>query len=552
MEVYDNETSWGPTMECVPTKFLEVPFAPFSKAERLGKACDWYNQKNARFNQKFGASNAAFDFTWDENEGFELVDYDTSKNNRFHSGRRWQRSNWHHRRNQQDKNRYKQNDRRWKKHNKPVRRKRRWRYYQPYQQRQERIRGPSVDIQSTWTLRDEMDLKTLEKAKHFLEDEPTTLLSCGSVFPFDKTYERVNTKNDRPLDKTDHAFPKVTTSDDPHIRAFASEGAANIFATDAVLALLMACPRSVYPWDVVVNRVGNLLFFDKRDGSLFDYVTVGETALNPPDEDQADSINNKDALSKEATLINQAFSQQVLDKAQPPLVFEKPDPFAPTAEEGAGEEAVAPKGYVYRKWDLGDGQVLIARCDIDGYVKGVRGTNELLTINALNEFDPKTGMDWRRTIDSQGGAVLAAELKDNANKLAQVRPRTQLFFFFSHFDSPKWTARAILAGAEKMLFGFVSRVRVKDASLHAVLATQSYKTTEFARQISLRTSNMWGILRELSDRLLEMPEGKYVLLRDPNKAAVKIFKVCRICHLFGKNICVLTPRSLIQVPADSI
>lgn len=61
----------------------------------------------------------------DENEGFELVDYDSAKNNRFHAGRRWQRSNWHHRRNQNDRNRYKQNDRRWKKHNKPVRRKRR-------------------------------------------------------------------------------------------------------------------------------------------------------------------------------------------------------------------------------------------------------------------------------------------------------------------------------------------------------------------------------------------------------------------------------------------
>jgi hypothetical protein len=158
MQVFDNASSWGPTIECVPQKFLEVPFAAFSKAERLGKACDWYNQK-ARFNQRAGGNNSAFDFTWDENEGFELVDYDTSKNNRFHNGRRWQRSNWHHRRNQQDKNRYKQNDRRWKKHNKPVRRKRRWRYYQPYQQRQERIRGPSCDIQSTWTLQEEIYLR---------------------------------------------------------------------------------------------------------------------------------------------------------------------------------------------------------------------------------------------------------------------------------------------------------------------------------------------------------------------------------------------------------
>jgi translation initiation factor 3 subunit D len=318
-------------------------------------------------------------------------------------------------------------------------------------------------------------------------------------------YERVNTKNDRPLDKSDILFPKVTTrfgtkccpffpkllcSDDPHIRTFASQGAGTVFATDAILAVLMSCPRSVYPFDVVANRVGNMLFFDKRDGSGFDYVTVGETALNPPEEDGPDSMNNKvvslccvcvfffffdesdkDALAKEATIINQAFSQQVVDKNATPLKFDHPDPFA-----GEGEE-VAKKGYLYRRWDLEDGHKLVARCEVDGFVKGVRGVDEMITINALNEYDPKAGMDWRRTVDSQGGAVLAAELKSNANKLAQ------------------WTVRAILAGAEKMLFGFVSRVRVKDAGLHAVLATQSYKTMEFARQIALRTSNMWGILK---------------------------------------------------------
>jgi len=497
----NNNEGWGPTSDCIPKKFTEIPFAPFSKSERLGKACDWYNQKNnARFNQKFGGSNAAFDFTWDENEGFELVDYDSSKNNRF-TGRRWQRNNWHHRRNQNDKNRYKQNDRRWKKHNKPVRRKKKWRYYQPYQQRQERIRVPSADIQSTWSLKEEIDLNSLGKTKHYLEEDAETLLSCGMLYPYDKAYDRVNTKNDRPLDKNDQAFPKVTTSDDPNIKNLASQGAGNIFATDAILALLMACPRSIYPWDVVVNRVGDQLFFDKRDGTGFDYVTVGETALNPPDEETPDSINNKDNLSKEATLINQAFSQQVLDKQQQAVVFDSPDPFA------SEDTDVVPKGYVYRKWDLDDGHILVARCELDGCAKGARGDNEMITINALNEYDPKVSMDWKRTIDSQGGAVLAAELKSNANKLAQ------------------WTARAILAGAEKMLFGFVSRVRVKDNTLHSILATQAYKTMEFARQISIRTSNMWGILKELVERLMAMPPGKYVLLRDPNKASVKIFKV---------------------------
>jgi len=58
--------------------------------------------------------------------------------------------------------------------------------------------------------------------------------------------------------------------DDPIIRQLANEGEGNVFATDAIISLLMACPRSVYPWDIVVQRVGeNKLFFDKRDSSQF-------------------------------------------------------------------------------------------------------------------------------------------------------------------------------------------------------------------------------------------------------------------------------------------
>ena len=48
---------------------------------------------------------------------------------------------------------------------------------------------------------------------------------------------------------------------------FADAGEGNVFAIDSVIALLMTCSRSVYSWDVVVNRVGNNLFLDKRERS---------------------------------------------------------------------------------------------------------------------------------------------------------------------------------------------------------------------------------------------------------------------------------------------
>lgn len=31
----------------------------------------------------------------------------------------------------------------------------------------------------------------------------------------------------------------------------------------------MCAPRSVYPWDIIINRVENKLFFDKRDTGVY-------------------------------------------------------------------------------------------------------------------------------------------------------------------------------------------------------------------------------------------------------------------------------------------
>lgn len=59
---------------------------------------------------------------------------------------------------------------------------------------------------------------------------------------------------------------------------FENENVGTVFATDAILAALMCSPRSVYSWDIVVQKVGNKLFFDKRDAS-FDLLTVSSYFL---------------------------------------------------------------------------------------------------------------------------------------------------------------------------------------------------------------------------------------------------------------------------------
>merc|ERR1719410_2110244 len=114
---------------------------------------------------------------------------------------------------------------------------------------------------------------------------------------------------------------------------------------------------------------------------------------------------------------------------------------------------------------------------------------------------------WREKLDSQRGAVLATELKNNSCKLA------------------KWTAQSLLAGAHQMKIGFVSRLSPKNNYDHVILATQFYRPKDFATQITLNVTNMWGIVKMIVDIMRKMPEGKYVFMREPNRPVVKLYKV---------------------------
>ena len=58
---------------------------------------------------------------------------------------------------------------------------------------------------------------------------------------------------------------------------------------------------------------------------------------------------------------------------------------------------------------------------LDAVMKGKQNEDLLLRLYALNESDAKMsgGIDWRQKLESQRGAVLANELKNNSNKLAK-------------------------------------------------------------------------------------------------------------------------------------
>lgn len=515
-----NDTGWGPSS--VPERYKDMPYQPFSKGDRLGKVSDWtgatYQDKKYqnKYNSQFaGLANQYAYFHEEDESTFQLVDTSKVQKPIYQRGRmkfnQTKLRRERERRMQQQANMQVLSKTQKSREMDRQRQLRKWQKQfgrQQYEQNkkkqvQVKLRDPSVTVRDTWILKEDMDFSRLGKLSLPTLEGPEDLYQCGKVEFYDKQYDRVTAKAERPLKRINRIFHTVTTTDDPVIRRLAkTEG--NVFATDAILATIMAATRSAYSWDIVVQRVGNKLFFDKRDDSEFDLLTVSETAIESP-QDEGASINSPRNLALEATFINHNFTQQVLKPSEEKFDFGNVNPFASEEEI----DRVASVGYKYRKWNLGNDIELICRCEVDAACYNPNGELQFMTIKSLNEWDPKSsgGVDWRAKLDTQRGAVLATELKNNSAKLA------------------KWTVCAMLAGSDQLKFGYVSRVHTRDTSKHVILGTQQFKPSEFSSQIAMNMDNGWGVLRCIIDICMKFKEGKYLIMKDPVKPMLLIYDI---------------------------
>ena len=535
--VAPNPSSWGPPLSDevnpnAPTsisKFAVLPYAPFGRSDRLGRSADftgrYQNYQRDRDNYRGKKDdNQEFQYKVDaeEQSSFQLVD--TSKAAAASSTRRFvtpaARRRQHTARLRQVNARRQQTTSSFQNQSQKTRGAatggrggggrgggRGGRFGGRMTGRgtwQSRVdRQASVSVQPDWIQVEELELPKLTKNIVTSTDIPKEqdVLWCGFLDAYNDAYDKVTARAPIPLKRTEtKEFYPVTTTDDPVLEKLAIDQVGNVFVTDSILSHLMTCTRSVYPWDLVVQKLPNgTLFFDKRDNSSFDFLTVHETSYNPPTNDEPEGINTPERLGLEATMVHQNFTQQIL-KRNARKDMDLPNPFF-DEEDNEGMEP-ASVAYRYRKFHLADDIILVCRTELHGLVK----KNQYMTAFALNEYIP-SALSWRDKFDTQFGAVLANELKNNSFQLA------------------KWTAQSLLAGADQMKIGFVSRVAPKNSYEHVILGTQFYRPKDFAQQINVSEGQMWAMIRFFVHLLQKQKEGKYVLMRDPNKAVLRLFSV---------------------------
>lgn len=120
-------------------------------------------------------------------------------------------------------------------------------------------RQASVSVRPDWRRVEDIDLGKLSKGTSplsaLVDNSPPKktedLLFAGFLDQYNDQYDKVSTRTPAPLKRVEtKEFYPVTTTDDPVIEKLAIEGKGTVFATDAILAHLMTCPRSIYPWDI--------------------------------------------------------------------------------------------------------------------------------------------------------------------------------------------------------------------------------------------------------------------------------------------------------------
>ena len=86
---------------------------------------------------------------------------------------------------------------------------------------QQTVYSSSVDIRPEWTVKEQIPFTSLSKLNYKV-DEPEELKFCGKLRYYDKAYDRITPRSEKPLLRTKRTFRSVTTSDDPVIRCVLS------------------------------------------------------------------------------------------------------------------------------------------------------------------------------------------------------------------------------------------------------------------------------------------------------------------------------------------
>jgi len=356
-------------------------------------------------------------------------------------------------------------------------------------------RDASIQVKPNWRIVAELNKQHLDKLS-LNPRNPKDLISTDSVMKLNQgILASVSAKRPKAHDVAERLEEAkyLSTSDDPVMQELIRQDAGNVFITDVILSTLMTVLRSVYSWDITVTKTGSKLVFDKVRNGVLDEMSVNENADVPPeDDDSGNVLNSTKTLADECYRVNLAFRKIAL--TPPPVVLGDAFP----------AEQPFKQAYKYRKWELTESIHVVVRTEVDAYI-GEPSAPVFEKLRALNEFDSSVTGGYRANLSSQSGKIIGNEVHNNGCKLS------------------KWTIQAHLAGVESMRVGFFVRNTVTKTDKHLLVGVNKFYVSQLASNLNLAISNCWGVFAGLVELLRTQADGKYILIKDPNRLILRLY-----------------------------
>ena len=178
---------WGPVGP--PEMYTDIPYAPFSKTDHVGKAADWTGR------QRFGQPKI------DVADGdFQVVENKASYKEKKFGPRRWNHRRGYEKDTGPEKN-SNQRPQRSRREREMEARRQSAGHWKKVDNAALLVYESSVEVKPSWTMLEQLDLRAMQKLKVAAANvpEPEDVKWCGNLAYYNKTYDRVTTRNPQKL-----------------------------------------------------------------------------------------------------------------------------------------------------------------------------------------------------------------------------------------------------------------------------------------------------------------------------------------------------------------
>lgn len=322
-----------------------------------------------------------------------------------------------------------------------------------------------------------------------LKDVPeyTDLKFVGKSAIFNSKYIGIRSTIKRPMPQTS-LVDEFPIEEDPVIKEIAqkpTEQKLRVFATAKALAALAVCPRSVYPFDLRLEKVDKDVYVKTRPGIKSAILETNLETFMTSIQVQRDKMTLEFTNNIiETTEVNQSFVKMSTE-GQSPITI------------GDEIEGVQGQPYVYRSIVVSEIEFIV-RGHVDALKEPTKQGERpsICLCRVFNDIPTNLRKNPWDKLDTKRGAIFLGEINSNSAKVA------------------RWIAAAKLIGAETCMIGYAVRKTPVTKDQHLLLGVERHGTDKIARDISLSNQNLYGILTNIFSRVEELPVGKYIFVRE--------------------------------------